>query len=540
MASKPFLTPWWRGAVIYQIYPRSFADSNGDGLGDLAGITAHLEHVASLGVDAIWLSPFFASPMKDFGYDVSDYRAVDPIFGTLADFDALLARAHALGLKVIIDQVYAHTSDQHGWFRESRADRDGEKADWYVWADPKKDGTPPNNWLSVFYGPCWSWDGRRGQYYMHNFLPSQPNLNVHKRAVQDALFETARFWLARGVDGFRLDAINFAMHDPRLTNNPPVTAKAAERRRPFDFQHHIHNQSQPELIGFVEELARVVRDFEGERFTVAEVGGEQAHKEMKALTAGNDRLHTSYGFDFLYAQTLTPQLILSALGKWRHEQGEGWPSWAFSNHDAPRVVSRWGLAARQDGTHQDERARLLLALLMSLRGNVFLYQGEELGLAQADIPFEKLRDPEAIANWPLTLGRDGARTPMPWSDRQAHGGFSTAEPWLPMPQDHITRAVSVQNGDPDSVLAAARRLVALRRRTPALRWGDFLPLKLAAPLLGFERVHDGQRVRCLFNLGDTPRVLPPIKGRTLEARGLDADGSRLAPQGFCFVEDGPH
>jgi alpha-glucosidase len=554
MASKPTLTPWWRGAVIYQIYPRSFADSNGDGLGDLAGITAHLDYVASLGVDAIWLSPFFASPMKDFGYDVSDYRAVDPIFGTLADFDALLARAHALGLKVIVDQVYAHTSDQHDWFRESRAGRDGQradwpkadwpkadwpkadwpkadwpKADWYVWADPKKDGTPPNNWLSVFYGPAWSWDGRRGQYYLHNFLPSQPNLNVHNPAVQEALFETARFWLARGVDGFRLDAINFAMHDARLTDNPPVSAKSDARRRPFDFQRHIHNQSQPELIGFVEKLARVVRGFEGERFTVAEVGGEQALAEMKNLTAGNDRLHTSYGFDFLYAPKLTPQLILSTLGKWRHEQGEGWPSWAFSNHDAPRVVSRWG-----DGARQDNWAHLLLALLISLRGNVFLYQGEELGLAQADIPFAKLRDPEAIANWPLTLGRDGARTPMPWSDRQAHGGFSTAEPWLPVPPDHRARAVSVQERDRDSVLAATRRLVALRRSTPALRWGDFLPLGLTPPLLGFERVHENQRVRCLFNLGDASLAVPPVKGRILEARGMEGADTRLAPLGFCL------
>jgi alpha-glucosidase len=315
-------------------------------------------------------------------------------------------------------------------------------------------------------------------------------------------------------------------------------ARAATRRRPFDFQRHIHNQSQPRLIGFVEELARVMRDFEGERFTVAEVGGERAFKEMQTLTAGNDRLHTSYGFDFLYAQTLTPRLILSALGKWRHERGKGWPSWAFSNHDAPRVVSRWGPAARPD-PHQDERARLLLALLISLRGNIFLYQGEELGLAQADIPFEKLRDPEAIANWPLTLGRDGARTPMPWSDRRVHGGFSTAEPWLPMPQDHIARAVSVQNDDPGSVLAAARRLVALRRRSPALRWGDFLPLDMAPPLLGFVRVHDGQRVRCLFNLGDAPCPISPVRGRILEAHGMNGGGTRLAPRGFCLVEERP-
>ena len=524
MALKPLPAPWWHGAVIYQIYPRSFADSNNDGVGDLAGIIGRLEHVASLGVDAIWLSPFFASPMKDFGYDVADYRAVDPIFGTMEDFDALLERAHALGLKVIIDQVYAHTSDKHSWFRESREARDGAKSDWYVWADPKADGSPPNNWLSVFYGPSWSWDGRRGQYYFHNFLPSQPNLNVHNPAVREALFDTARFWLGRGVDGFRLDAINFAMHDPLLTDNPPVTRARWARRRPFDFQHHIHNQSQPELIEFIEDLARVVRDFGNDRFTVAEVGGEQALKEMKALTAGSDRLHTSYGFDFLSAETLTPGLILKALGKWKHKKGEGWPSWAFSNHDAPRVVNRWG-----DLSRQDDWARLLLALLISLRGNVFIYQGEELGLSQAQIPFEKLRDPEAIANWPLTLGRDGARTPMPWNNWQPNGGFSEAEPWLPVPQDHIERAVSVQNADPDSVLAAARQLIALRRDAPALRLGDFVPLSLKAPLLGFERVLGKERVHCLFNLGDAPIKIAREKGRVLFAHGFHQN--RLEPLG---------
>ena len=529
MTSAAQKTPWWRGAVIYQIYPRSFADSNGDGVGDLPGITARLDHVAALGVDAIWLSPFFASPMADFGYDVSDYRAVDPLFGTMADFDALVARAHALNLKVIIDQVYAHTSDRHAWFQESRAGRQEEKSDWYVWADPKPDGTAPNNWLSVFYGPAWTWDGRRGQYYLHNFLPSQPNLNVANPAVQQGLFDTARFWLDRGVDGFRLDAINFAIHDPRLTDNPPV-ADHKTARRPFDYQHHIHNQSQPALTGFVEKLAGVMRSFSGERFTVAEVGGEQALGEMKNLTAGHDRLNTSYGFDFLYAGKLTPELILTTLDKWGHSKDNAWPSWAFSNHDAPRVVSRWG-----DGAHPDAWAHLLLALLMALRGNVFLYQGEELGLPQADVPFDRLCDPEAIANWPLTLGRDGARTPMPWDAGKPHGGFSTTEPWLPMPADHIARAVSVQDADPDSVLAAARHLVKLRRNSPALRLGDFRPLALKPPLLGFERLWNNQGVRCLFNLDDQPVALPRSmeEGNPLYARHADTPG-KLGPLGFCL------
>ncbi|HEY7004942.1 MAG TPA: alpha-amylase family glycosyl hydrolase, partial [Sphingomicrobium sp.] len=259
--------PWWRGAAIYQIYPRSFVDSDGSGIGDLPGITQRLDYVASLGVDGIWLSPFFTSPMRDFGYDVADYRDVDPVFGTLADFDSLVGRAHALNLKVIIDQVYSHSSDQHAWFQESRSSRDNAKSDWYVWADAKPDGSPPNNWQSVFGGPAWQWDARRGQYYLHNFLAEQPDLNLHNPAVQDALLDVARFWLDRGVDGFRIDAINFAMHDPDLRDNPPAP-NGGKRTRSFDFQQHLYNQSHPDIVKFLERL-RSVTDSYKDRFTLA-------------------------------------------------------------------------------------------------------------------------------------------------------------------------------------------------------------------------------------------------------------------------------
>ena len=260
-------TAWWRGAAIYQIYPRSFSDSNGDGIGDLPGITEKLDYVRDLGVDGIWLSPFFTSPMRDFGYDVADYCGVDPVFGTLRDFDALVERAHSLGLKVIIDQVYSHSSDQHPWFQQSRSSRDNSKADWYVWADAKPDGSPPNNWQSVFGGPSWTWDARRGQYYLHNFLPEQPDLNVHNRAVQDALLDVARFWLDRGIDGFRIDAINFAMHDPQLRDNPPAP-NGGKRTRPFDFQQHLYNQSHSDIAKFLERLRAVTNEY-GDRFTLA-------------------------------------------------------------------------------------------------------------------------------------------------------------------------------------------------------------------------------------------------------------------------------
>ena len=299
MTSSPTPSPgsephweWWRGAVVYQIYPRSFADTNGDGIGDLKGITAHLDHVASLGVDAVWLSPFYPSPMKDFGYDVADYCDVDPVFGTLADFDALLTKAHDLGLKVVVDQVWSHTSDRHPWFQASRQDRANPYADWYVWADARADGAPPNNWQSVFGGPGWTWDARRGQYYQHNFLPEQPQLNARNPAVQEALLAVGRFWLDRGVDGFRLDAVNFMMGDPELRDNPALPP-GGKRTRPFDFQDKIRNQSSPDILPFLERV-RALTDSYNDRFTVAEVAGDHAAREMKQYTADNRRLNSAY------------------------------------------------------------------------------------------------------------------------------------------------------------------------------------------------------------------------------------------------------
>ena len=496
-ASQGGVSEWWRGAAIYQVYPRSFADSNDDGIGDLAGVTARLDYIAALGVDAVWLSPFFTSPMDDFGYDVSDYCGVDPIFGTIDDFDALVARAHDLGLRVIIDQVYSHTSNQHPWFQESRASRDNPKADWYVWADPKPDGGPPNNWQSVFGGPAWTWDARRGQYYLHNFLSSQPNLNGRNPAVQDALLEVARFWLERGVDGFRLDAINFIMCDPHLRDNPPAPPTNAPRTRSFDFQLHIHNQSQPEIPAFLERVRALVDSYV-DGFTVAEVGGEGAEREMKLFTAGDNRLHSAYGFNFLYAAELTPALVEGALGQWPAEQGMGWPSWAFENHDAPRAVSRWVAPE-----YRAPFARMKMLLLASMRGNIIIYQGEELGLTQVDIPFDRLLDPEAIANWPLTLSRDGARTPMPWYGDRPHGGFSATEPWLPLGEDHASLAIDRQQLDPQSQLAFTRSVIALREAHPALRTGEVRILHASGTLLALERLN-GERLLCVFNMGAGP------------------------------------
>ncbi|SEM98583.1 alpha-glucosidase [Sphingomonas gellani] len=522
---------WWRGATTYQIYPRSFADTNGDGIGDLPGVTQRLDHVASLGVDAIWLSPFFTSPQVDFGYDVADYRGVDPIFGTLDDFDALVARAHALGLKVIIDQVWSHTSDRHAWFQSSRQDRAGPHADWYVWANAKPDGSPPNNWQSVFGGPAWTWDARRGQYYLHNFLSQQPQINGHNPAVQDALLDTAGFWLARGVDGFRLDAINFLMHDPALRDNPAAPDDGCIRSRPFDFQQHLHNQSHAAIPAFLERI-RALLDSHDARFTVAEVGGADADREMKLFTAGGKRLDSAYGFDFLYARELTPAGVRDALASWPDEPGVGWPSWALENHDAPRAVSRWCAPE-----HRQLFARAKMLLLACLRGNIILYYGEELGLTQVDIAFEDLKDPEAIANWPLTLSRDGARTPMPWQADAPHLGFSTGTPWLPAGPDHGALAVDRQEDDPTSMLAWTRRVLALRRAHPALSTGTVTILRCDDQVLAFERSMGDEQLVCVFNLSGQSAPYTPVGGTPLIASGLDGS-DHLPPYAALVVQAG--
>ena len=524
--------PWWRGATIYQVYPRSFADSNADGIGDLPGITGKLDYIASLGVDAVWLSPFFTSPMKDFGYDVADYCGVDPIFGTLANFDDLVAKAHSLGLKVLIDQVYSHTSDLHDWFAESRASRDNPKADWYVWADAKSDGTPPNNWQSVFGGPAWTWDARRGQYHMHNFLSSQPQLNVHNVEVQDALLSVAKFWLDRGVDGFRVDAINFAMHDPELRDNPRAPAGNSVRTRPFDFQVKLHNQSHPDIPRFIERI-RMLTDSYPDRFTVAEVGGNDPDREMKAFTAADTRFNSAYGFNFLYAEQLTPALVREAVEAWPDEDGIGWPTWAFSNHDAPRWISRWAPAEARDAY-----ARMAMMLFAALRGNVILWQGEELGLTQVEIPFDKLQDPEAIANWPLTLSRDGTRTPMPWTASEQHCGFSNAEPWLPLGDDHATMAVDQQQSDKNSLLSLTRDLLAFRNAHEAMLVGGLTIIEAKGDLLVFERRSATQHLICAFNMGATPLEWQPSQpDRWRIVKQVNHDGGwGLGPYGAWIAE----
>jgi alpha-glucosidase len=504
---------WWRGAVIYQIYPRSYQDTNGDGIGDLPGITQRLDHIAALGADGIWLSPFFKSPMKDFGYDVSDYCDVDPMFGTLDDFKALVARAHALGLKVMIDQVLSHCSEQHPWFVESRASRDNPKADWFVWADAKADGTPPNNWLSIFGGSAWQWDTRRCQYYLHNFLTSQPDLNFHNPQVQDALLGTVRFWLDLGVDGYRLDTANFYFHDAQLRDNPgkgaPDLSKpdpAVNSYNPYCWQRHIYDKSRPENLIFLQRL-RALLDEYPDTTAVGEIGDDDGLARVAEYTAGGDKLHMAYCFELLGPLKDAP-FLHGVLSRFNQVVGDGWPCWALSNHDCERSATRWG------GHDPDPRQlRLMAAFQASLRGTVCLYQGEELGLPEVQLAYEELQDPYGITLWPQYKGRDGCRTPMPWSADAPQAGFSDAsKTWLPVAASHLPLAVDRQQGRPDSLLSFFTQLLHWRREQPALIHGALDLLPSHPQVLAFVREHGPQRLLCAFNFSQQPATFPLPSG----------------------------
>lgn len=528
---------WWRGAVIYQIYPRSYQDSSGDGVGDLRGIVQRIPHIASLGVDAIWISPFFTSPMKDFGYDVSDYCDVDPMFGSLADFDALIDTAHKSGLRVMIDLVLSHTSDQHPWFGESRQNHNNDKANWYVWADPKSDGTPPNNWLSIFGGSAWQWDGRRRQYYLHNFLKEQPDLNFHEPAVQEALLDVARFWLDRGVDGFRLDTINFYVHDQQLRDNPPLApelrnATIAPQVNPYNHQEHLFDKNQPENLDFLRKL-RAVMDPYGAA-AVGEVGDAQRGLEiMGEYTAGDDMMQMCYAFEFLANDRPTAADISHVMTRVDQVAADGWACWAFSNHDVQRHTTRWTLSV--------DAQKMFITLMMCLRGSACIYQGEELGLPEADVAFEDLQDPYGIEFWPEFKGRDGCRTPMVWANSNQNGGFSDAKSWLPVPPDHLSKNVTRQEDDPDAMLHHYRRAIALRQSHAALRAGSHDGVHAHGDIVYFTRSHEGRDLFCAFNLSEHISEMPMPAGQysqighDLGAADCSASQLKLNPWQVCLA-----
>lgn len=499
---------WWRRAVIYQIYPRSFHDSNGDGIGDLPGIIQKLDYLVSLNVDALWISPFFHSPMKDFGYDISDYCAVDPIFGTLEDFQTLLEKAHYHGLRVLIDQVWNHTSDQHPWFIESRSSRDNPKANWYVWADPKPDGSPPNNWLATFGGSAWTWEEQRQQYYLHNFLTSQPDLNWYNPEVIQVILEVARFWLDLGVDGFRLDVVNFFTHDRLLRDNP-----LREQERPagadpndpyFDYINR-YNICQPETLKILEKIRALMDEYPGTT-TLAEVSSaEDTILTSSEYVRGKQRLHMAYNSSLMSDELLTYHRLRAIITQVQEQVGEGVICWTGGTHDFPRLKSRWRNFLINDVFTQEAFDHLFVALLISLRGSCCLYQGEELGLTQADVPYEKLQDPFGIAGYPHIKGRDGSRTPLPWKKNTPHAGFTKADkPWLPIPDDHFDRAVDQQDHNSHSLLNKYRRLLQWRKQQPALLEGKMVLLETPEPILGIKRESQEQTLVILFNLSPKP------------------------------------
>ena len=503
--------PWWQTGVIYQIYPRSFADSDGDGTGDLPGLISRLDYLNdgtpdSLGVDAIWLSPFFPSPGFDFGYDVSDYFGIDPLFGTMADFDALVAQAHRRGIRIVLDLVLNHTSHWHPWFVESRSSRENSKRDWYLWQDAGLAGGPPNNWESVFGGKAWKWDSRRRQYYFHMFLEQQPDINWRNPQVRQAVMGVFRFWLDRGVDGFRLDVVNAYFKDSMYRSNPPALGI-----RGYDRQQHVFDKDQPELISVYREI-RSILDSYGGRMAVGEVMGGMAEA---AGYCKDGLLPLAFNFDFTH-QGWSPRGFLKSVEDFECAlAGGGWPCYVLSNHDISRHASRYG------GRYPEARAKVAAALLLTLRGTPFLYNGEEIGMRDGKIRRVEIQDPPGKRYWPFQAGRDPCRTPILWNDSPG-AGFTTGKPWLPLNPDFREVNVEAQRKVPDSVLSFYRKLIWLRKKTPALQTGTFRPVQ-ARPdrALAYLRETKSQTVLVALNFFESAQEitltgpLPPGPWRLL-------------------------
>lgn len=503
--------------IIYQIYPRSFHSSRGSGQGDLRGITEKLPYLAQLGVDTLWISPFFKSPMKDFGYDVSDYTEIDPIFGSMADFDELLAQAEQLGLGIMIDMVLSHSSDQHPWFQESRSSRNNPKSNWYVWADGTREATP-NNWMSLFGGSAWQWDETREQYYLHNFLTSQPDFNFHEPAVRAALLSACEFWLNKGVRGFRLDVCNFYYHSARLENNPtksPVSSKTdgVHAGNPYNFQQHIYDKDRPENLSFLRDL-RSLADRYPETTLMGEVVSDDSLGVMTQYISGGMPLHTAYNFS-LFTESFDGKKLGQVLSEFEMRLPSGSPSWALGNHDVPRFISRF-----QANSHWPESAKCFLFFLFSLRGNVILYQGDELGLDETEIPLHQMKDPFGIAFYPEFKGRDGCRTPLPWSaQRPEH------PTWLPISDSHLSRSVELQTGQTESVLEFTRQLIAWRKQNAWLNNSSLRIMHATQSVLVLAR-EDSAGKRFILAINGSCRTqeltLDPLGTLTLPAYGYQS------------------
>lgn len=507
-------TRWWQHGIVYQVYPRSFQDSNGDGVGDLPGILARLDYLHWLGVDALWLGPIYPSPMRDFGYDVSDHCSIDPLFGTLADFDRLLAQAHARGLRLILDFVPNHTSDQHPWFLESRSSRTNPKRPWYIWRDAEPGGGPPNNWLSNFGGSAWTWDEATGQYYYHAFLESQPDLNWRHAPVRAAMHDVLRFWLAGGVDGFRVDVIWHLMKDAQFRDNPP-NPHYRPGQREIERYLQVHSTDQPEVHALIAEMRKVLEEYE-DRVLIGEI-----YLPIERLVAyyGTDLsgAHLPFNFQLIHASWCAPAIAALVREYEAALPPGGWPNWVLGNHDQQRIAARVGAA----------QARVAAMLLLTLRGTPTMYYGDELGIGRVEIPPEAVQDPWENNEPGRGFGRDPQRTPMHW-DGSPQAGFTTGRPWLPLAPEAASCNVETLSRDPRSILSLYRQLIGLRRRRLALSIGDYADLSCAGEVLVYARRHGEERLLVALNFSHTAQraELPEgfRGGHVLLSTHLDRDG----------------
>jgi alpha-glucosidase len=507
---------WWQRGVIYQIYPRSFQDTNRDGVGDLRGIVERLDYLQWLGVDAVWISPFYPSPMDDFGYDVTDHRAVDRVYGSLVDFDRIVAEGHARGIRVIVDYIPNHTSWKHPWFTEARATRHNRRRDWYIWRDPAPDGGPPNNWLSAFGGSAWQWDGPTGQYYLHTFLCEQPDLNWRNTAVEVEMLDVLRFWLQRGADGVRVDAIQVSIKDDQFRDNPPDPEYREGVDDPYDALRREYSADRPEVHRLIARMREIVEEY-GDRVLIGEIYNEVDRLMAYYGEGGRGGVHFPYNFQ-LIRLPWNARTLNAAIRRYEQLLPPGaWPNWVLGNHDRHRIASRVGAA----------QARVAAMLLLTLRGTPTIYYGDEIGMHDVEIPPDRVQDPWEKNLPGRGLGRDPERTPMQWTAGPG-ADFTLGKPWLPLADDYRVVNVAVQGVDPDSMLTLHRALLALRRREPALSVGDWAPVDADGDVLAWLRTHGDSRFLIALNLGADPASLPfDGSGEVVLSTLPGAEGARV-------------
>ena len=509
---------WWKKGIIYEVYIRSFQDSDGDGVGDLKGIISKLDYLRDLGIDCIWVTPFYESPMKDFGYDVADYKSVDPLFGSMEDFDKLLKETHTRGMKLIVDQVPNHTSDQHAWFKEARSSRDNPKRDWFIWKDADEKGDPPNNWLAMFGGSAWEWDEKTEQFYYHAFLKEQPDLNWRNPEVQKAVLEEMRFWLEKGVDGFRVDVMWHLIEDEYLRDNPD-NPEYKEKDPTYNRLQPVYSTDQPEVHDKVALMRDLVDEYT-ERVLIGEIY-LPTHQLVTYYGQNNQGAHLPFNF-LLLTLDWDSKKIAIAIDKYEGAlPNDGWPNWVLGNHDQSRLATRIGPA----------QARVAAMMLLTLRGTPTLYYGDEIGMEDVKIPKDEIQDPQGKLMPDKDLSRDPYRTPMQWDDSK-NAGFTTGAPWLRLSDNYQKLNVKVQQDDPDSMLALYKRLIALRKEEPALHSGLYRPVYSDKQLVSYEREAEGKRFLIILNLSDKDCQFSPerfsFKGTVRLALHAESEGKLVS------------